>query len=81
MGKKIRLKNGSQRLTMVWDESRGRPSGFMIKMLLVSVSSGEKPAGKGPEAGETVSAIDVMLDHVKRKIIKATEAPNCNCQQ
>ena len=36
---------------------------------------------KGPEAREAIARINVVLDDVKREIVKATETPNSDSQQ
>src|SRR5439155_16228811 len=36
---------------------------------------------KRPQSGKPVRRIDVMLDDIKRAIVKAAEAPDCNPEQ
>ncbi|MEY2466141.1 MAG: hypothetical protein QOD03_662 [Verrucomicrobiota bacterium] len=38
-------------------------------------------AHKRSEAGKTIARVHVMLDHIKREIIKATETPDGERQQ
>ena len=49
--------------------------------LLTFAPGGEEPTAKGPKAGELVGGIDVILDHIKSKIVEPAEAPDGNGEQ
>src|SRR5437879_13543683 len=49
--------------------------------LVPTAATPREVTGKGPKSRKPIFGVHVMLDHIKRKIIKSAEAPDGNGQQ